>query len=159
MNTSNTELQHINQNDIECDLRHFTIWLNDLVDQVNWLTNVYTKLQKQVAENTEDIRLIKLRLDALEASLRALTERVDNIEQRVYNIEHSGTSGVIDMINGRVDMLYGWLPIPYGMIDAKGWKFAMGNISAMSTTESPENTDGPGIYTSGEVEDNDVTFK
>ena len=32
----------------------------------------------------------------------------------------------------------------------------MGNINVTSTTDAPTNVNGPGIYTSGAIEDNDV---
>lgn len=159
MNTNNTELPHIDQNTIECDLRAFTRWLNALVDQVNWLTKIYLQLKAQVDINTEDIRQLKVRVTNVENRLTALENRVTNLENIVNNLDLDTIEGLISMVNGRVDLLYSWLPIPYGMIDAKGWKFAMGNISVMSTTDEPSDTDGPGIYTSGSVENNDINFK
>jgi len=159
MNTNNTELPHIDQNTIECDLRAFTRWLNALVDQVNWLTKIYLQLKDQVDANTEDIRLLKIRMGDAENEINLLKQRVTNLENIVSALDLDTITGLINMVNGRVDMLYNWLPIPYGMIDSKGWKFAMGNISVMSTQDAPSDTNGPGIYTSGSVENNDVNFK
>lgn len=158
MNSTNTEIPHINQTTIECDLSAFTRWLNQLADQTNYLTSVYSALKKQVDENTEDIRLLKVRVSELELWVGDIDSRLTILEQKVEDLDLDTIEELINMVNGRVDMLYGWLPIPYGMIDPKGWKFAMGNISVMSNQTSPANTDGPGIYTSGNVEDNDVTF-
>jgi len=159
MNSTNTELPYIDQNTIECDLRAFTRWLNNLVDQINWLTKIYTGLKDQVEQNTEEIRLLKIRMSDAENDIYNLKQRVINLENIVDNLDLDTITGLINMVNGRVDMLYSWLPIPYGMIDTKGWKFAMGNISVMSTQDAPSDTDGPGIYTSGSVENNDVNFK
>lgn len=159
MNTNNTEIPHIDQNTIECDLRAFTRWLNTLADQVNWLTKIYLELKAQVDINTEDIRQLKVRMTNVENRVTALENRVTNLEEIVNNLDLETIEGLISMVNGRVDLLYSWLPIPYGMIDPKGWKFAMGNINVMSTTDAPTTVDGPGIYTSGAVEDNDVNFK
>ena len=159
MNTNNTEIPHIDQNTIECDLRAFTRWLNALADQVNWLTKIYLQLKAQVEENTEDIRKLKVRMTNVENRVTALEQRVTNLENIVNNLDLDTIEGLISMVNGRVDLLYSWLPIPYGMIDPKGWKFAMGNINVMSTTDAPTTVDGPGIYTSGAVEDNDINFK
>lgn len=159
MNTNNTELPHIDQNTIECDLRAFTRWLNALVDQVNWLTKIYVDLKKQVDINTEDIRQLKVRVTNLEERMDNIEERVTNLEEIVQDLDLDVIEGLINTVNGRVDMLYSWLPVPYGTIDGRGWKFAMGNISVMSTQDSPSDVTGPGIYTSGAVEDNDVNFK
>lgn len=159
MNGVNLEIPHIDQNTIECDLRAFTRWLNALADQVNWLAKTYVELKAQVEQNTEDIRQLKIRVTNLENRMTALENRVTNLEEIVNNLDLDTIEGLIAMVNGRVDLLYSWLPIPYGMIDGKGWKFAMGNISVMSTTDAPTTVDGPGIYTSGAVEDNDVNFK
>ena len=159
MNTNNTELPHIDQNTIECDLRAFTRWLNAMADQVNWLTKIYLELKAQVDKNTEDIRQLKVRVTNLEERMTAVENRVTNLEDIVNNLDLDTIEGLIAMVNGRVDLLYSWLPIPYGMIDPKGWKFAMGNINVMSTTDAPTTVDGPGIYTSGQVEDNDINFK
>lgn len=159
MNTNNTEIPHIDQNTIECDLRAFTRWLNALADQVNWLTKIYLELKAQVDINKEDIRKLKVRMTNVENRVTALEGRVTNLEEIVNNLDLDVIEGLISMVNGRVDLLYSWLPIPYGMIDPKGWKFAMGNINVMSSTDAPTTVDGPGIYTSGAVEDNDVNFK
>ena len=159
MNTNNTELPHIDQNTIECDLRAFTRWLNSLVDQINWLTKIYLQLKAQVETNTEDIRLLKIRMTNAETEINNLKQRVTNLENIVNALDLDTINQLIEMVNGRVDLLYSWLPVPYGMIDGLGWKFGMGNINVMSTTDDPTTTNGPGIYTSGVVEDNDINFK
>lgn len=159
MNTNNTEIPYINQDTIECDLRAFTRWLNALVDQLNWITKIYVDLKKQVDINTEDIRLLKIRMGDAEDEIYNLKQRVTNLEDIVNNLDLDVIEGLINTVNGRVDTLYGWLPVPYGTIDGRGWKFAMGNISVMSTQDAPSDVTGPGIYTSGAVEDNDVNFK
>lgn len=159
MNSANLEIPHIDQNTIECDIRAFTRWLNALADQVNWLSKTYIELKEQVEENTEDIRKLKIRVTNVENRLTDLENRVTNIENIIDNLNLDDIIGTIEMVNGRVDLLYSWLPIPYGMIDPKGWKFAMGTINVTSTTDAPTTVDGPGIYTSGAIEDDDVNFK
>lgn len=159
MESTYTVIPPIDQRTIECDLRAFTRWLNNLVDQVNYLTKIYTELKEQVDINKEDIRLLKNRATTIENRLDNHETRITNLEEAVAGLDLETINQLIAMVNGRVDMLYGWLPIPYGMIDPKGWKFAMGNINAMSTQDAPSNVDGPGIYTSGSVEDNDINFK
>lgn len=159
MNTNNTEMPHIDQNTIECDLRAFTRWLNSLVDQINWLTKVYVELKAQVDENTENIRKLKVQVNNLEERVDNIDARLTNLEEIVSNIDTDAINNLIDMVNGRVDLLYSWLPVPYGMIPSYGWKFAMGTINVTSTTDAPTSVDGPGIYTSGAIEDNDVNFK
>jgi hypothetical protein len=159
MNTNNTELPHIDQNTIECDLRAFTRWLNALADQVNWLTKIYLQLKAQTDANTEDIRLLKIRMGDAETNITNLGDRLTAVENALAAIDLDTINQLISMVNGRIDLLYDWLPLPYGMISNKGWKFAMGNINVMSTTDAPTNVDGPGIYTSGSVENNDINFK
>jgi hypothetical protein len=159
MNTSNTQIPHIDQRTIECDLSAFTRWLNALADQVNWLTNVYLELKEQVDINTEDIRKLKIRVTNLETRMDNLENRVTNLEEIVNNLDLDAIQRLIDMVNNRIDLLYSWLPVPYGMIPSLGWKFAMGNINATSTTDAPTDINGPGIYTSGAIEDNDINFK
>lgn len=152
------ELPHIDQRTIECDLRKFTRWLNDLVDRINWLTNLYVVLKEQVDTNTEDIRKLKIQVNNLEERVDNIDNRLTNLEEIVNNIDLDTIEGLIEMVNGRVDLLYSWLPIPYGMIDPKGWKFAMGNINVMSDNNQTPSIDGAGIYTSGTIEDNDIYF-
>lgn len=159
MNSNNTQFPHINQDTIECDLRAFTRWINALVDQVNWLANVYVDLKKQVDTNTNDIRLVRNRVSNLEERMTNVENRVSVLEEKIATIDIDAIQQLIDMVNGRIDLLYSWLPLPYGMIAGKGWKFAMGNINVMSTTSEPSDVDGPGIYTSGSVENNDINFK
>ena len=159
MNGVNLELPHIDQNTIECDLRAFTRWLNALADQVNWLSNAYVDLDARVKKNTEDIRKLKIQVNNLEERVNNIDARLTHLEEIVAALDLETLEGLIAMVNGRVDLLYSWLPIPYGMIDPKGWKFAMGTINVTSTTDAPTNVDGPGIYTSGAIEDNDINFK
>lgn len=159
MNSNNTQIPHIDQHTIECDLRAFTRWLNALADQVNWLTQIYVELKAQVDENTENIRLLRNRVTNLEERVTNLEERVTNLEEIVNNLDLDAINQLIDMVNSRVDLLYSWLPVPYGMIPSYGWKFAMGNINVTSTTDAPTSVAGPGIYTSGSIEDNDINFK
>lgn len=159
MNTENIEIPHIDQNTIECDLRAFTRWLNALADQVNWLTKRHLALETKVEENTEEIRKLKVRVTNIEDQITLLDGRITNLEEIVSHIDIDAIEQLIDMVNGRVDLLYSWLPVPYGMIPGLGWKFAMGNINVMSSTDAPTSTSGPGIYTSGIVEDNDINFK
>lgn len=151
-------LPYIDQRTIECDLRKFTRWLNDLVDRINWLTKIYVELKAQVDQNKEDIRVLKNRMTNVENRVTNLEGRVTNLEEIVNNLDLDTLEGLIEMVNGRIDLLYSWLPIPYGMIDPKGWKFAMGNMNAMSDNNGTPSTDGPGIFTSGSIKDNDIYF-
>ena len=152
----NAELPYINQSTIECDLRAFTRWLADLVDQVNWCTKVYSQLSDDVEDLKYEVNSLKNRMDNAETNITNLDSRLTSLESRVSVLEQSGEGGAIDALAGRVDLLYGWLPIPYGNINAKGWKFAMGNISVMSDNNGTPSIDGAGIYTSGSIEDNDI---
>lgn len=151
-------LPYIDQRTIECDLRKFTRWLNDLVDRINWLTRIYVQLKVQVEQNKEDIRVLKNRMTDVENRVTNLESRVTNIEAAIASIDLDTIEGLIQMVNGRVDLLYSWLPLPYGMIDPKGWKFAMGNINVMSDTSGTPSIDGAGVFTSGSIEDNDIYF-
>lgn len=159
MNGVNLEIPHIDQNTIECDLRAFTRWLNALADQLNWLSKTYVELKAQVDKNTEDIRKLKIQVNNLEERVNNIDARLTHLEEIVADLDLETLEGLIAMVNGRVDLLYSWLPVPYGMIDGLGWKFGMGNINVMSTTDAPTTVQGPGIYTSGSVEDNDINFK
>lgn len=156
--STNETLPYIDQRTIECDLRKFTRWLNDLVDRINWLTKIYVELKAQVDQNKEDIRVLKNRMTNVENRVTNLESRVTNIEAALASIDLETIEGLIQMVNGRVDLLYSWLPLPYGMIDPKGWKFAMGNINVMSDTNGTPSTDGAGVFTSGSIEDNDIYF-
>lgn len=151
-------IPYIDQRTIECDMRKFTRWLNDLVDRINWATQIYVDLKAQVDDNKEEIRLLKNRVTNVENKVIALENRVTKLEETVNAIDLDTINGLIEMVNGRVDMLYKWLPIPYGMIDPKGWKFAMGNINVMSNNDGSPSIDGAGVFTSGSIEDNDIYF-
>ena len=159
MDFNHGDLPYINQDTIECDLRAFTRWLNNVVDALNWTIKVYKKLDAQVATNTEEIRLLKNRMTTAEENITNLQERMTTVEDIIHDIDLDEISHLIDLVNGRIDLLYSWIPVPYGMVDPLGWKFAMGNINVMSSTNDPTATTGPGIYTSGTVEDNDINFK
>lgn len=161
MSSTFTVLPNINQETIECDLRAFTHWLNDLVDQVNYITKIYTDLKEQVDQNTIDIHNLDGRVTNLETRMGNVENRLTNVEGDVNTLRQDVTNlgNTINAINGRVDTLYNWLPVPYGTIDGRGWKFAMGNINVMSTTDAPTAVTVPGIYTSGSVENNDINFK
>lgn len=158
MATTYTEIPPIEQHTIECDLRAFTRWLNDLKDQVNYVTKIYTELKDQVENHEYRIHALETRMTDAETMISDLYQQLANLEGRVTILENSSIGGVVDALNGRIDMLYGWLPVPYGTIDSRGWKFAMGDINATVSATDPTSVSVPGIYTSGTIEDNDVNF-
>lgn len=160
MNSETLELPAISQQTIECDLRAFTRWLNDVKDQVNWLTNVYVALKAQVEENTEQIRLLKIRMTNVENRVTAVENRLTVVEGDVAQIkvDLQNLTAVVQAVSDKLDLLYTWLPVPYGTIDPRGWKFAMGNINTMSANNGTPSISGPGIFTSGNIEDNDIYF-
>ena len=151
----------LDQKTVECNLTRFVEWLNKLAEQVNYLSCLYLDMKAVVQENRQ-------RIECLEGQVAELTERIEDIETRLTALETlvneliSGSGDInsaLNIINNKLDFLYDLLPIPYGMLPGKGWKFAMGNINVTSTTDAPTNVNGPGIYTSGAIEDNDVNFK
>ena len=160
MNNEHFEIAPIDQRTIECDLRKFTDWLNRMADQVNWITSVYVALKKIVDELVIKVKYLEDRVEYLETKVEELETRVEVVEHDVEEMkrEIEALRELIDLLNGRIDMLYGWLPIPYGMIPERGWKFAMGNINVMSDNSGSPSTMGPGIFTSGDIEDNDLYF-
>ena len=182
LGSTNTELPAIDQNTIECDLRAFTRWLNAMKDQVNWLTAIYLLLKEQVDKNTQDIVELKKTTEDHEKRIKELEKWHDEVEidfGDVYNhlAQHdtainqfqndlsimgqrvSANETNIKALRTDVDGLLGLMPTPYADAKTKGWKFALGNINVMSTTDAPSDVNGPGIYTSTSVEDNDVNFK
>lgn len=154
-----TEIPPIDEHTIECDLRAFTRWLNALKDQVNYLTNIYVDLRYIVEDNFYRIWKLEVRMDAAEQRIFNLENRMDVAEVNINNIfnDLKEVHGAIDIIDGRLDMLFSWLPIPYGLIDPKGWKFAMGNINVMSANGGTPTTD-IGIITHPDIKDNDIYF-
>lgn len=150
----------IDEKTIECNLARFTAWLNKLAEQVNYLSCLYLDMKKIVKENRERIICLEGRVDELEETINQIEERLTNLENLVNQL--IGGSGdinqALNLLNGRIDFLYDLLPIPYGMIPGKGWKFAMGNISVMSANNGTPSIDGPGIFTAGVIENNDLYF-
>lgn len=160
MNNEHMVLPPIDQRTIECDLRKFTDWLNRMADQVNWVTSVYVELKEVVDKLVIKVKELEDKVEYLESKVAELETRVEVVEKDVEQLkqEIEALQKLIDMLNERLDMLYGWLPIPYGMIPSKGWKFAMGNINVMSSNGGVASVDGPGIFTSGGIENNDLYF-
>lgn len=154
------DIPPISQETIECDLRAFTIWLNNLAERVNYVAHVYGDLKDQVEQNTYDINALKNRMTSAENNITNLDGRVTTLEQEIAELIGGGgtITELINLLNGRVDQLYGWLPVPYGTIDGRGWKFAMGNISVMSANNGTASISGPGIFTAGDIENNDIYF-
>lgn len=157
-----TEIPDIDAHTIECDLRAFVRWLNALKDQVNYLTHIYADLRYIVEDNFYRIWSLEVRMDAAEANIFNLQQRMTKAEGDIWNIQQDliEIHGAIDNTDARVDLLYSWLPVPYGLIDPYGWKFAMGNISAMSGNNGVPLAPGPGIgiYTRGYIGENDIYF-
>lgn len=150
----------IDEKTIECNLTRFTAWLNKLAEQVNYLSCLYLDMKKIVQENRERIICLESRVDNLEEIIKEIQAKIEQIENLLEQI--LGGSGdfneAINLLNSRIDFLYDLLPIPYGLIPAKGWKFAMGNISVMSANGGTPSVDGPGIFTAGVIENNDLYF-
>ena len=143
------EIPYIDQKTIECNLTRFTAWLNRLVDQVNYLSCLYLDLKTMVLENRERIICLESRVDRLEERVTALEERVTTIEEAL---------GLIDAIAENVSRLYSYLPTSITNIDNYGWKFGMGNINVMSANSGTPAINGPGIFTSAAIENNDIYF-
>lgn len=150
----------LDQKTVECNLTRFTEWLNKLAEQVNFISCLYLDM-KQVVQDDHS------RIERLEYDLRELESRVDAIDDRLSEVERIiseliGGSGDINsalqILNNKLDFLYDLLPVPYGMLPTKGWKFAMGNINVMSANNGTASVDGPGIFTSNAIENNDIYF-
>lgn len=150
----------IDQKTIECNLTRFTEWLNNLAEQVNYLSCLYLDMKKIVQENRERIICLEGKVEVIENRLDLLDGRVTNIEGDLVEIHNDiqNINNALELIDSRIDFLYSLLPIPYGLIGAKGWKFAMGNINVMSANNGTPSIDGPGIFTSGVIENNDLYF-
>lgn len=152
-------LSHIDQHTIECDLRAFTSWLNKLVDQLNYTTRIAIYAKNLAEINEKKICMLEQRVDDLEVTVINLDRRLTKAEGDIINIQNQLVvlENAINAVNDRVDLLYSWLPVPYGTIDPKGWKFAMGNINVMSANNGTPSLN-IGIFTSQQIEDNDVYF-
>lgn len=154
-----TEIPELDEHTIECDLRAFTRWLNALKDQVNYLTHIYADLRYLVESNFYRIYNLEVRMTEAENNITNLQQRMEIAEGDIINLKNDVTelNGALNNLSSRVDLLYSWLPIPYGLIDPKGWKFAMGNINVMSDNNGTPSLN-VGIFTSPTVEDNDIYF-
>ena len=152
------EISHIDQRTIECDLRALTLKLNDMIDAINWLTTVYGELKDKTNDHEQRILCLEEKVANLETRVGTLEACCEEVREWIAQFSLDAINQAINMVNGRVDTLYSWLPIPYGLIDGKGWKFAMGNISVMSDNNSTPSIDGAGIFTAGQIEDNDLYF-
>ena len=157
---STRELPAIDQRTIECDITHFTRWLNRLADQVNFLTKGYYEMKDTIDDHEQRISCLEEKVAAIEVRLKALEDCCEEVQRILQDIQNQidTLNQAINMLNQRLDQIYNWLPIPYGMIDPMGWKFAMGNINVMSDNNTTPAIDGAGIYTSGQIEDNDLYF-
>lgn len=157
--TGNT-IPPIDSKTIECNITRFAAWLNRLAEQVNYLSCLYLDMKQVVQENRERIICLEGRVDGLEETINNIDQRLTNLENLVNQL--IGGSGditeALNLINGRIDFLYDLLPIPYGLLPGKGWKFAMGNINVMSANNGAPSVDGPGIFTAGVIENNDLYF-
>ena len=153
------ELPHIDQRTIECDLRAFTRWLNDLADIANWLQNEYPKLKAIVEDHEQRIKCLEERMDAVELRLDHLEECCEEVQQKIQDLQQQidNLNQVINMMNNRLDWLFNHLPTVYGNVP-EDWRFAMGNINVMSDNNGSPNIDGAGIFTSRSIEDNDIYF-
>jgi hypothetical protein len=150
----------IDEKTIECNITRFAAWLNKLAEQVNYLSCLYLDMKAIVKENRERIICLESKVENIEEAIQEIQNKIEQIENLIEQI--LGGSGdinqAINLLNGRIDFLYSLLPIPYGLISAKGWKFAMGNINVMSANSGTPSVDGPGIFTAGVIENNDLYF-
>lgn len=154
-----TPLVHIDSKTIECNIPAFTIWLNDLVDQVNTntqriiqLIDLVEKLRNEVACLQEEINLLKERVTALEACCEEAKARLTEIENWQTTVNNR-----LDNLEDRVQWLYDHLPATTGLIPAD-FRFAMGNINVMSANGGTPSLN-IGIFTSRQIENNDLYFR
>jgi len=153
------DMPYIDQRTIECDMRKFTRWLNDLAELVNYLKNYAKVVKETLADHEKRITYLEDRMDKAETRIKKLEECCEEVKKKFEKIENKFElfDQAFNMLNGRIDWIYDHLPTVYGNVPAD-WKFAMGNINVMSDNNSTPSINGAGIYTSMSIEDNDIYF-
>ena len=152
------KIPYIKQETIECNLQQFTRWLNDIVDQLNWVIEELETLKETAEDHDSRIKALENQTGTSAEEITVIQDSLLSLDNRLTEVEHSGSAEAINMVNGRVDFLYNLLPVPYGMIEPKGWKFAMGNINVMTGNNGTPSTLATGIFTRDNIADNDVYF-
>lgn len=153
------DLPHIDQRTIECDMRRFTKWLNDMADIVNWLKNEFPIMQDRMDDLERRVKCLEERMDDAERRIGDVEECCDDAHSKIKNIQNdiNNINMALDMFQDRLQWFYDHLPTVYGNVPLD-WKFAMGNINVMSDNDGTPSIQGAGIFTSMAIEDNDIYF-
>lgn len=152
------KIRNIDQKTVECNLTETVRWMNDVVDQLNYLASLYDDLKETVEDHGYRICDLERRMDSVEERVHTLEKCCEEVQKILSELGLDAINQAINMTNNRIDFLYDLLPIPYGLLPGKGWKFAMGNINIMDDNNNTPSTSGPGIFTSDEIEDYDLYF-
>ena len=151
-----TPIESISSDKIECDIVYFTDWLNRLAELSNKNCQVNAEVVDKVNELNQRMECVEARLDAIDQDLTEIWNKINNHEERIKFLEEQlgGVNSIINEVNVRVDWIYNRLPGATGVIP-DDWRFAMGNINLTSANGGTPSM-LCGIYTSMQLEDNDV---
>ena len=148
-------MDDIEQADIECNLRGFVYWLNQLKDNQCTQTAVIKAVGEQTVKNAEEICKLWAEVDKIYDKIDDLQDQIDAINQLIVELDISAIREDINVLAGKLSWFTQHLPAAQGLIP-DSWKFAMGTISLLSNngTTLPTDVTAYGIFTSPHLHDN-----
>lgn len=134
------DMECISQENIECNPAFFASWLCDLVQNMNTMSKLYTRMYDELIDLRQLYLCLEARVKVNEENIQNIFDQLAYINQ-VINALTDGSGDVntaITILGDRISWIYNRLPMPYGIIDSTypDWKIAMGNLNVLFSNDN-----------------------
>lgn len=136
---SATPLKGIESHVIECNPQMFAMWLNDMVELLNYTNRVAIDLYNENLETRRQVECALVELETIKANIADNVQTVQTYEDRLKFIEglFGGADGMLKNVEDKVDWLYERIPFPVADTP-RHWKFAGGEITKLNMEDRGE---------------------
>ena len=163
-----TPIPYINSRTIECDLKGFTDWLNDMADLLNYTNKLAVENWNLTQDLKTRVECLEEKVETIEGQIIEIFDRLKDHESRLKSVELAIGPIITDInnISGNIQNIMtslldlNWLLsiMPYNKINIPAsFKIAVGNINVMSANNGTPSM-SIGIFTKTVQENNDVYF-
>lgn len=137
---SATPLKGITTDTIKCNPEMFAMWLNDMVEVLNYTNKVAIDLYNENLETRKKVECAMIEINKIKQDITNNIQTVQTYEDRLAFIERQigGSGGMMTVIEDKVNFLQDLIPMPIADIP-KDWKLAGGSITKLNEEDRGPN--------------------